>query len=90
MLLLSPNFCGAMEMEGVGGGGGGEGGGGGGVEGGGGGGGRPGVQQVYGSTRGEGWWRRNGKRQKLLFQVAPEKIYFLNKSYHSSHSDILI
>ena len=53
MVLLSPNFCGAMEMEGVGGGGGDGGGaeGGGGQVGGGGGGGRPGVQQVYGSTR---------------------------------------
>ena len=54
MVLLSPNFCGAMEMEGVGGGGGDGGGaegGGGQVGGGGGGGGRPGVQQVYGSTR---------------------------------------
>ena len=55
MVLLSPNFCGAMEMEGVGGGGGDGGGaeGGGGQVGGGGGGGgggRPGVQQVYGST----------------------------------------
>ena len=49
MVLLSPNFCGAMGMEGGGGGkvggkGGGEGGGGG--EEGGGGGGRLGVQQV--------------------------------------------
>ena len=53
MVLLSPNFCGAMEMEGVGGGGvdGGGAEGGGGQVGGGGGGGRPGVQQVYGSTR---------------------------------------
>ena len=63
MVLLSPNFCGAMEMEGVGGGGV-DGGGGGGLGGGeGGGGGRPGVQQVYGSTR-EERWRRSGKRQK--------------------------
>ena len=85
MVLLSPNFCGAMEMEGVGRGGEGGGGGGGGEGGGGEGGGRgrPGVQQVYGSTRGKDGGGGSGSGKSCFSKPLKKKLYFLNKSGHS-------